>query len=336
MKRISGVGRCLLGLAAVLVFAGTQPVLAEETVTWRLGHTLTVPGSLYEEIITKEVPDRIAEASGGMVQVRPLIGVIGTDDVLNALRRDRIQMGSLTVAYSAATYPLWAVLNLPGLVNDNELIGPISREVVLPEIEQDMQEMGIRPVVVVSWDGGAYFSNRPVRGAGEFSGLRWRTHAPMLSQVIDELGGATVGMPFEELHPSLERRLVDAYTTTFPAMHAAGLYDVTRYAIEAPNGTSLALIMVSEQALERLPENVRADVVAELDAINEEVADRLHQEYLDTVAAIQEEGVELISFSEDEAMKVTEAAQKAVWEPWLEQTGERGEQLLQAIQDYQQ
>nr|WP_301289635.1 TRAP transporter substrate-binding protein DctP [Natronocella acetinitrilica] len=309
--------------------------MGEERVTWRLGHTLTVPGSLYEEIITKEVPERIAEASGGMVQVRPLIGVIGTDDVLNALRRDRIQMGSLTVAYSAATYPLWAVLNLPGLVNDNRLIGPISRELVLPEIEKDMHDMGIRPVVVVSWDGGGYFSNRPVRNAGHFNGLRWRTHAPMLSQVINALGGSTVGMPFEELQPSLERRLVDAYTTTFPAMHAAGLYSATRYAIEAPNGTSLAVIMVSEQALERLPENVRADVVAELRAINEDVADRLHQEYLDTVDAIQREGVELIRFSEEEAAKVTDAAKEAVWEPWLRETGERGEQLLEAIQNYQ-
>lgn len=320
------------GFAAITL--GAQQALAQTPTVWQLAHTLTVPGSLYEKIITEEIPARVAKASGGMVQVKPVIGVITTNDVLNALRRDRVQMGSLTVAYSAATYPLWAVLNLPGLVNDPEQIAPIARQVVVPEMAKDMKAMGIRPVVTVSWDGGAYFSNRPVRKVEDFKGLRWRTHAPMLSQVITEMGGSTVGMPFGELAPSLEKGLVDAYTTTFPAMYAANLHKVTKYAIMAPNGTSLATVMVSEKALERLPENVRKNVEAELAAIDAEVGKALHREFIDTVSKVRASGVEVITFSPEESAKVAEAAHKAVWTEWLEKTGPRGKALLEQVRTF--
>lgn len=335
MISIGKIARYFLAVASVigLTFGSA---LAQDRAVWRLGHTLTVPGSLYEKIITEEIPERINEASNGMVRVQPLIGVIGTNDVLNALKAGRVQMGSLTVAYSAATHPLWAVLNLPGLVNDNELIAPISREIVQPVIAEDMKKWGINPAVVVSWDGGGYFSNRRIETVEDFSGLNWRTHAPMLSQVIEELDGATVGMPFEELYPSLERGLVDAYTTTFPAMYAAGLNEVTDYAIAALNGTSIAVVMVSEEALNKLPDEVRKAVVAELEAINQEVGPRLHQEYMDVVQAVQGEGMELIELSDEQAENITEAAKKAVWSPWLEATGKRGEKLIQEIQNYQQ
>lgn len=334
MKSICKLAARLGVLAASLILLSAGPAFAADKIVWRLGHTLTVPGSLYEKIITTEIPERIAKASDGLVQVRPLIGVIRTNDVLGALESDRIQMGSLTVAYSAATHPLWAVLNLPGLVNDNALIAPISREIVQPEIEKDMKQWGIRPAVIVSWDGGAYFSNRSVEGVGGFKGLRWRTHAPMLSEIITAVGGATVGMPFEELYPSLERRLVDAYTTTFPAMYAAGLHKVTKYAIAAPNGTSLAVVMVTEKALSRLPGGVRAKVVAELDAINAEVGERLHQEYLDVIKKSQEAGMEVIHFSDAETNQLIETAKEVVWSHWLGQTGDRGKKLIDAIQAY--
>ncbi|NYT44303.1 TRAP transporter substrate-binding protein DctP [Alcaligenaceae bacterium] len=321
-------------VAAGLVLTGAIPAHSAEPVIWRLGHTLSVPGTLYEKIITEEMPQRIAKASEGIIQIRPLIGVISTSDVINALRRDRVEMGTVTVGYTAATYPLWAVLNLPGLVNDGELLGHVSREIVMPEMAKDMKEMGIRPVTSVSWDGGAYFSNKEVRSVNDFSGLRWRTHAPMLSQLIVELGSSTVGMPYAELQPSLERKLVDAYTSTVPAMNASGLAEVTKYAILAPQGTSLTMVMVTEKALEALPNDLRNKVIAEFDAINREIPKRLHQEFIDGIEKAKSSGVEVIKFSDEESEKVTIAAKKAVWEEWLEQTGPRGKELLERVQAY--
>jgi TRAP-type C4-dicarboxylate transport system substrate-binding protein len=333
MKHIQKTIRLFLAVASFAALMFGSSVFAQDHVVWRLGHTLTVPGSLYEKIITEEIPERISQASDGMIRVQPLIGVVGTNDILNALQTGRVQMGSLTVAYSAATHPLWAVLNLPGLVTNKEQIGPIARAIVQPKIAKDMEKWGINPAVVVSWDGGAYFSNRRIEKVEDFSGPQWRTHAPMLSQLIEELGGSTIGMPFEELYPSLERGLVDAYTTTVPAMHAARLDEVTKYVIEAPQGTSLAVVMVSDAALNSLPDDVRKNVVAELKAINNEVGPRLYQEYIDLLQGIREEGgMELIKFSDEEAAKVTEIAKKTVWSKWLEATGERGEQLIQKIQ----
>lgn len=327
--------KSILGLIPILFLSlNLNSAVADDQIVWKLGHTLTVPGTLYEEIFTKEIPKRINDATDGLVRVEPLVGVIQTNDVINALRRNRIQMGSLTVAYSAATHPLWAVLNIPGVIDDQSLVDGVAREVVLPEIAKDMEPMGIRPAVVVGWDGGAYFSNKPINKVEDFKGLRWRTHAPMLSEIISAMDGATVGMPFEELMPSLERGLVDAYTTTFPAMYASGLPDVTKYAIMAPNGTSIALGLVSEQALNALPDDIKDKVINELETINKEVGKKLYEEYLSVIEKSKDKGMDIIEFSDEESKKLVEISKTSVWEPWISSTGKRGEDLLNKVLEY--
>lgn len=336
MSRFRAKVRVFLLLAAAMTMASSHWAFAADKVVWKLGHTLTVPGTLYEEIYTKEVPARIAKASGGLVQVQPLIGLINTAAVIGALQQGRVEMGDLTVAYSAATYPTWAVLNLPGLVDDQKLVNPIARSVVMPMMAEDMKQWGIRPVMTVGWIGGSYFSNKKIEAAKDFAGLTWRTHAPMLSQLITELGGKTIGMPFEELYPSLDRGIVDAYTTTFPAMHAAGLHKVTKFAIAAPNGTSLAVLMVSEQALNKLPADVRSKVLGELDALDREVAARLVNESIEVQSKLKSSGVTIINLPAAENEKLIAASKKAVWQPWLKQTGEKGENLLKQVEKFKQ
>jgi TRAP-type transport system periplasmic protein len=324
--------RVVCVLAAATMISG--PTLAAEPIVWKLAHTLTVPGTLYEEIYTKEVPARIAKATGGQVQVQPIIGLITTNAVIGAIQQGRVEMGDLTVAYSAATYPTWAVLNLPGLVNDQKLIAPIAKAIVMPVMAEDMKQWGIRPVMAIGWIGGSYFSNKRITTTKDFAGLTWRTHAPMLSQLITEMGGKTIGMPFEELYPSLERGIVDAYTTTFPAMHAAGLQKVTKYAVAAPNGTSLAVLMVSEAALAKLPPDLRTKVLAEFEAIQNDSADRLYNESVKVVDELKAGGMTVITLSDEENQKLIAASKKAVWEPWLKQTGEKGEKLLKQVEAY--
>jgi TRAP-type transport system periplasmic protein len=322
---------CMLAAAAMM---SSNLALGADQIVWKLGHTLTVPGTLYEEILTKEVPARISKASGGQIQVQPIIGLINTNSVIGALQQGRVEMGDLTVAYSAATYPTWAVLNLPGLVNDQKLIAPIAKSIVMPVMTEDMKQWGIRPVMAFGWIGGSYFSNKRIATTKDFAGLSWRTHAPMLSQLITELGGKTIGMSFEELYPSLDRGIVDAYTTTYPAMHAAGLQKVTKYAIAAPNGTSLAVLMVSEEALGKLPADLRSKVLAEFEAIQGEIGDRLYNESLQVINELKAGGLTVITLPDAENQKLVAASKKAVWDVWLKQTGEKGEKLLKQVEGY--
>lgn len=336
MKFISSTFRVLLvalGAAAAMMTIGTA-ARAQDTTTWRLGHTLSVPGTLYEQILTKELPERIAKATGGAVRVQPIIGIVKTPDVISALQQGRVEMGDVSVAYIAATHPSWAVMSLPGLVEDERLVAPIADKIVLPAIAQDLKQMGIRPVVSVAWVGGAYFTNKRIDKVADIKGTKWRTHAPMLSKTVAELGGAPIGMPFEELYPSLERGLVDAYTTTFPAMYATGLQKVTKHAILAPQGTTISVVMVGEQALAKLPADLRSKVLAELSAINRDAADRLLKERDDVIAKLKSAGVEMITLAPEENAKFVAAAKTAVWAAWRKDAGEAGEKLLQQIENY--
>lgn len=327
-RLISGVmALCLLILAAGASNAADKP----KPVVWRLGHTLSLPGSLLETVTTKEVPQRIAKASRGLIKVQPLIGVIKPDDVLTALQQGRIQAGTLTLTYAAATHPLWGVSALPGLLEYDQ-VDAFSNKIMFPILKQDFAKWNAQPVLVGGYMGHTYYSNVLIDNVEDFKGVQFRTDSPTMTQMITALGGSAVGMTFPELYPALERRLVDAYTTMRASMFYAGLGKVTKYAQNWPSATPLYSMMVSDAALAKLPADVRKAVLAEFVAIQQDFGKRLYAEMLDLNKKVQAQGLKFVEVPEAERQRALKIAQEHVWKPWLERTGKTGQELVERTQ----
>jgi TRAP-type transport system periplasmic protein len=299
-----------------------------EAIVWRMGHTLSLPGSLLEVVTTKEVPQRIAKASGGLIKVQPLIGVIKADDVLTALQENRIQVGTLTLTYAAATHPLWGASALPGFL-EYEDVDAFSNKIMMPLLKEDFGKWSSQPVLVGGYMGHTYYSNVLIDKLEKFKGVQFRTDSPTMTQMITALGGAAVGMTFPELYPALERKLVDAYTTMRASMYYAGLGKVTKYAQNWPSATPLYSMMVSDKALAALPANVRQAVLNEFAAIQKDLGQRLYAEMLDLNKKVQTQGLKFVNVPEAERRRALIVAKEHVWKPWLEKTGSSGKELVE-------
>lgn len=332
MNLLSRSTRCAARIAAFasLAFAACAAHAAKppETIVWRLGHTLSLPGSLLETVTTKEVPERIAKASGGLIKVQPLIGVIKPDDVLTALQQNRVQIGTLTLTYAAATHPMWGASALPGLL-EYEQVDAFSNRIMMPLLRQDFAKWKTQPVLVGGYMGHTYYSNVLIDSVEDFKGVQFRTDSPTMTQMITALGGAAVGMTFPELYPALERRLVDAYTTMRASMYFAGLGKVTKYAQNWPSATPLYSMMVSEQALAALPDHVRNAVLEEFTLIQQDFGKRLYAEMIDLNKKVQAQGLKFVDVPEAERQRALKIAKEHVWKPWLEKTGSSGKELVE-------
>lgn len=328
-----GTFAAALGLVGLATAVG--PAVAQETVTWRFGHVFSVPNTLFDDVAMKELPDKIREASDGMVNIEVVTGIVGPNDMFDALADGRIQMGSLVTAAVSASYPRWHVLGVPGVLDSESDFPDVATNVVWPAIEKETMERWRGRLVTMGAFSGTFFfsqeSNGPVDSIADFQGLKYRTHSLEVSQLIQAVGGAPVGLPFGELYGAMQRNTVDAYTSATPAVLGTGLFEVTKYAEDWPAGLGLWFYLVSEDALDKLPADVREAVLKAFAEVQSDMPQRQLAETAESIETLKGKGMEFVTVPEAEKAKLREVAEDVVWTDWVKRTEPGGEALLDDV-----
>lgn len=330
MKRSMG-----WALAGLLALAAGDAAAQQRTVTWRFGHVFSVPKTLFDDVAMKEYPERLARASKGLIKLEVLQGVVNPNNMFEALADGRIQMGSVVTAAVSATHPRWHVLGVPGVLDGDSQFPKIGREVVWPNADAEMRRRWGGQIVAMGAFSGTYFFSRagsgPVDTVEKVKGLKYRTHSFEVSKLVELMGGAPVGLPFPELYSSLERRLVDAYTSATPAVLGSGLFEVTGFAEDWPAGTGLWFYVVSENALKALPDDIRKAVVDELAAIQSDLPQRQLAETAQSVEELKAKGIKFVTVADSEKQKAVALARQTIWPNWVERAGPQGKALLDEV-----
>ena len=330
-----------MNLKAIIAAIGATSMLAmsaggahaqQKPVVWKFGHVFSVPKTLFDDVAMKEYPERISKASKGLVKIEVVQGIVNPNNMFEALGDGRIQMGSVVPAAVSATHPRWHVLGLPGVLDKDADYPQVARDVVWPHADAEMKRRWRGTIVNMgAFTGTLFFSPAsvgPVDRIEKFKGLKYRSHSVEVSKLIETMGGAPVGLPFPELYSSIERRLVDAYSSTTSAVLGSGLFEVTKYAEDWPAGHGLWFYVVSEDALKLLPPDTRKAVMDEFALIQRDLSQRHLAETTKSIEDLKAKGMQFIVVPEAEKQKARDLARKIVWTTWLERTGPEGRALL--------
>lgn len=321
-----------IGATTMLAFAAGSLHAQQKPVVWKFGHIFSVPKTLFDDVAMKEYPERIGKASKGLVKIEVVQGIVNPNNMFEALADGRIQMGSVIPAAVSATHPRWAVLGLPGVLDKDADYPQVARDVVWPHADAEMKRRWRGTIVNMgAFTGTLFFSPAsvgPVDRIEKFKGLKYRSHSVDVSKLIETMGGAPVGLPFTELYSSIERRLVDAYTSATNAVIGTGLFEVTKYAEDWPAGHGLWFYVVSEDALKLLPPDIRKAVMDEFALIQRDLSQRQLAETTKSIEDLKAKGMQFIVVPEAEKQKARDLARKIVWTNWLERTGPEGRALL--------
>jgi len=240
----------------------------------------------------------------------------------------------MIIAYAAASYPRWVVLGLPGLLHKEADYVTAVEQIVLPVIEKEASESwGARPVVIGAFTGVGIFSRKPIDRIEHFSGMKFRTASPEQAQLMKAAGGAAVSMPFGELYTSMQRGLVDGFTSSGNSVVDAKMQDIVGHATRWPIGLNIWGVFISEAALSKLSEDLRKVVTAELRNINHEA---LREGLVDADrgwARVRESGIKVQDPADDEYAKAVALARDNVWPNWVQRAGPDGAALLKRVQD---
>lgn len=301
---------------------------------WRFAHTQSVPGTPWDKYATEILPQRIKQVTNGAVQIQVITGIIQSADLMTNIRAGTVQGGSLTMPYVGATLPIWNIMALPGLVDDEAKYPALANNILLPYMRDDArQRFKAVPVMLFAFTGTCWFSNGPNDSLAKISGKKFRTHSPELNQLVQAAGGAPVPMLFAEVGGALQKKMIDAYTASIPAVNASKLYETTKYAEMWPTGVGGAAFFIGEDALAKLPAEVRTVVVAEFAKLNLESQQASLQDAVTAAKKITERGVKIVQIAPAEKDRMIALAKEKVWPLWIKNAGPRGEEMLKTMQE---
>ncbi len=222
-------------LAATALFA--QSALAADIPETEL----TVVGGLSNLTAYKDVEkpfwtEKIPELSDDKISVSIKgfndMGLKGPE-VLRLIGEGVIPFGSATMSYFASDNPINEAIDLAGLAPDIETARKVT-DAFEPVYKDFYEDKNVKVLGFSTYAAQVLFCNAQVEELDDIKGKKVRTSSRTQAEFVEALGGSSVTIPFPEVVPALQNKVVDCAITGSMSGYSAKWYEVGTHLYALP------------------------------------------------------------------------------------------------------
>ena len=303
-----------LGVSAVIASA---PVYAEKTYTWKVQSHWPGSSSSYQDSLGR-LKDVIEERSEGRIKLQLFEAgaMFKATETFNAVSRGILEMGTISPGYAQDKMTLAGIASgLPFAFRNVWEAAYFHQNM---GFEQMLRDEAAKSGVYWATDKvypTEMVTSKPINSWEDFTGLKIRSSGA-LQKFLTEAGASASYIPGSELYTALDSGIVDgAHWGAAQGAASMGLYDVAKYHVQpALNIAGTDVIIVSQKALDKLPEDLQQVVKQALD---EQFWIRtnqyLYKERIALAKAVADQGVEVNVMPDDVQQKLAQTAQ-GMWD----------------------
>jgi TRAP-type C4-dicarboxylate transport system substrate-binding protein len=314
------------GLAGVAALALSAAGAFAQEVTLRL-HQFLAPTANVPAQVLDVWADNVERDSNGRIRVERFgsMSLGGTPPELMDQVMDGIVDLVWTVnGFTPGRFPRTEVFELPFFVEDARA----ASYAYWTMYEELMADTDFADVVVLgAWvhGPGVLHTNRPVETVADMRGLKLRTPARLVGELLGILGAEPIGMPVTAIPENLQRGVIDGAVIPWevtPALRVPELVG-NHTEFEGPGFYTVTFTLsMNRERYEGLPDDLRAVIDAN-SGLEFSIFAGGTQADADGPARVLAEGNNIITISEADAAAWAEAA-APVYERWLADVAGRG------------
>lgn len=216
--------------AVVVGLAGFCVNVSAATLAIDLGHTQNI-GNPYD-LIANRFSDLVSEKSGGSIKINmfPQSQLGGEVKMLQAARMGSLDMVITAQAPLSPTIKDYMIFDIPYLFDDFEqatkvLSGPVGRKYL-----DMLPRYGLVGLDFVYAQERDIASNRPIRNAQDFHGMKMRVlQAPGYVKTYEALGAEPAAMAYTEVYLAMQQGVVDGGDFPPPSVTLDKFTEVSKY-----------------------------------------------------------------------------------------------------------
>jgi len=290
---------------------------------WKM-QSLWQAGSINQTVF-EDFCDRVTEITGGRLVIEPLpVGsVVGYNETLDAVTAGVLDAQHGGTGYFAGKDPAFAII---GDINGGyDHVRQLTMWFEYGGGKELARELfaayGLYYVGGVSWGHESIPAKKPIRGIADFAGVKIRAPEGMSQIIFERIGAAPVNIPGAEVYTALDRGVVEAADWGTLGMNDdLGFHSIAPYPIYPGfHSAPMADVAVNMERWNELPDDIKALVEMAVRDFNRDMIERIGMQDAAVAAKAADNGIELVTWSDEERRKFREVA-SGVWAEYAAQS----------------
>lgn len=216
--------------------------------------------SLYNDYEKPFWTQKIPQVSGGKItaDIKGFneMGIKGPE-LLRLMSQGVIEFGTSTLAYFASDNPINEAIDLAGLAPDVKTARAVT-EAFQPVYDKFYsQSSGIKVLGMSTYPAQVLFCNAEMKSLGDLKGKKVRTSSRTQAEFVEAMGGSSVTMPFGEVVPAMQNKVVDCAITGSLSGYSAKWYEVSTHLVALPINWNQQIHAVNQKSWNKLNPKVR-------------------------------------------------------------------------------
>jgi tripartite ATP-independent transporter DctP family solute receptor len=234
-----------------------------------------VPASHPMTVFAQKAADRIAQESGGRleVQVFPNNQLGGYTDMLSQLRSGALEFFTISPVVLSNLVAVSSISGVGFAFSTSDTAWKAMDGELGSYVRGQIGKFGLTAMPKI-WDSGfrqITTSKKPITTADDLKGLKIRVPVtPLWASMFKAFGAAPAPINFSELYSSLQTKVVDGQETPLVSIQAAKLYEVQKYCSLTNHVWDGYWLVANSKAWDRLPGDLRDIAARNFDRAAEE------------------------------------------------------------------
>ncbi len=204
-------------------------------------------------------------------------------EVLRLIGQGVIPFGSATLSYFASDDAINEAIDLAGLAPTIDIARQVT-DAFAPIYDKYYAAQGIKVLGFSTYAAQVLFCNAPVEKLADLKGKKVRTSSRTQAEFVEAVGGSSVTIPFPEVVPALQNRVVDCGITGSMSGYSAKWYEVATHLYALPVNWNQQIHAANQAYWDKIDPKVQAFLESNLPAVYDGIwkaAARETQEGLD-------------------------------------------------------
>jgi TRAP-type transport system periplasmic protein len=239
---------------------------AEFSYKWATGQDPTHPINIRQQ----EALERIREATGGRVDIKLFpANQLGSDtDLLSQVRSGGVDFFNLSSSILSTLSAAAGILNTGFAFPDYDTVWKAMDGEVGSYVRTQIQKVGVMAPFRLYDNGFRQItsSTKPIKVPEDLKGFKIRVPpSPILTSLFKSFDAGPAPINFNEVYSALQTKVVEGQENPLPIIYTTRLYEVQKYCSMTGHTWDGYWILANRRAWEKLPEDLRAVVIREVD-----------------------------------------------------------------------
>lgn len=320
----------LLVLTVLVSLAGCSSTAPEEdgervSINLSLAHFFPATHPAETELVQGWAA-AVEEATDGQVKITsyPQGTLLAAEAIYDGVVSEIADIGVSCFSYTRGRFPLLEAFELPVIVYNNSRVASKVAWEGIQELNPD-EVQDTKLMMVLATGPGDLFTKTPVRTLEDLQGMEIRATG-LSAKTLEVLGATPVAMSQAEAYESLQRGVVQGNLSPLEVLQGWKHAEVTDYLTLTPFlYNTLFFMTMNQDTWNSIPPHLQEAIEEVNEKFFEEVAMGLWDVQNESALkyAVEEEGLEVITLSDEETARWKEKAEP-VLEDFLKEMEEKG------------